>query len=333
MSRLPEGLIAMALLLAANAAAAEPARLRSATQLGLTNLPLMIMEHEKLVEKAARKEGLGDIEMVWGRLGAGEAMNDALLSDSIDFASGSVPTFLVIWDKTFGNYNVKGIGAFTAMPLFLLVRDPNILSIKDFTDKDRIALPGVQSSSHAVILEMEAERVWGPGNARRLDPLTVSRGHPDAVAAFLSGSPEITAHFSAPPFQNMELEHAGVHRILSSRDVYEGPGTIGMTMATSRFCDANPKSCVAFFEAQRAALDLIHTDKRKAAEIYLEVSKVHDTAENIEKLLQGPQSDYDIAPQGIMKVAAFMHRIGTIKHLPSSWQEMFFPAARTLPGS
>ena len=84
------------------------------------------------------------------------------------------PTFMVIWDKTFGNYKVKGIGAYTAMPLFLLVRDPKIQSIADFTEKDRIALPGVQSSSHAVILEMEAERVFGPGNARKLDPLTVS---------------------------------------------------------------------------------------------------------------------------------------------------------------
>ncbi|MBV9862605.1 MAG: ABC transporter substrate-binding protein [Alphaproteobacteria bacterium] len=324
-----------ALLLAALSAPAdaEPARLRAATQLGLTNLPMMVMEHEKFVEARARQHGLGDIEMVWGRLGAGEAMNDALLSGSIDFASGSVPTFLVIWDKTFGNYRVKGIGAFTAMPLLLLVRDPNILSIRDFTDKDRIALPGVQSSSHAVILEMEAERVFGPGNARKLDPLTVSRAHPDAVAAFLSGSPEITAHFSAPPFQNMELEHPGVHRILSSRDVYDGPGTIGMTLATSQFCDANPQSCLAFFEAQKDALDLIHQDRRKAAEIYIEVSKVHETVGNIEKLLQGPPSDYDIAPHGIVQVAAFMHRIGTIKHLPATWQELFFAFAQSMPGS
>jgi len=312
---------------------AEPSRMRVATQLGLTNLPMMIMEDEKLVEKRAKEAGLGDVEMVWSRVGAGEAMTDALLSGAIDFGSASVPTFLVIWDKTFGNYKVKGIGAYTAMPLFLLVRDPKIQSIADFTEKDRIALPGVQSSSHAVILEMEAERVFGPGNARKLDPLTVSRSHPDATAAFLSGAPEITAHFSAPPFQNMELEREGVRRILSSRDVYGGPGTIGLTLATSRFCDPNPKSCGAFFEAQKDALAVIHNDKHKAAEIYLKISKVRDTLENIEKLLQVPDTDYDITPRGIMKVAAFMHRIGTIKHLPSSWQETFFPYAQDLAGN
>jgi NitT/TauT family transport system substrate-binding protein len=311
---------------------AEPSRLRAATQLGLTNLPMMVMEHEKFVEKRAKADGLGDVEMVWTRVGAGEAMTDALLSGAIEFASGSVPTFMVIWDKTLGNYKVKGIGAFTAMPLYLLVRDPKIKSIADLTDKDRIALPGVQSSTHAIILEMEAERLFGPGNARKFDALTVSRSHTDALAAFLSGAPEITAHFSAPPFQNIELEHAGVHRILSSRDVYGGPGTIGMTLATSRFCDPNPKSCLAFFEAQKDALDLIHKDKRKAAEIYLEISKVKDSVENIEKLLQVPDTDYDITPRGMMKVAGFMNRIGTIKHMPASWQEMFFPFAQNLSG-
>jgi NitT/TauT family transport system substrate-binding protein len=324
-------LVAM-LLLTAGPGLAEPARLRVATQLALTNLPMMIMEHEKLVEKRAKEDGLGDVEMVWSRVGSGEAMTDALLSGAIDFASGSVPTFLVVWDKTLGNYNVKGIGAYTAMPLYLLVRNPKIQSIADLTEKDRIALPGVQSSTHSIILQMEAERVFGPGNARKLDALTVSRSHPDAVAAFLSGAPDITAHFSAPPFQNIELEREGVHRILSSRDVYGGPGTIGLTLATSRFCDPNPKSCGAFFKAQKDALDIIHHDKRKAAEIYLEISKVRDTVENIEKLLQGPDTDYDITPRGIMKVAAFMHRIGTIKHLPGSWQEVFFPYAKGLPG-
>jgi NitT/TauT family transport system substrate-binding protein len=292
----------------------------------------MVMEHERLVEKHARAAGLGDVEVTWARLGAGEAFNDALLSGTIDFATVSVPTFLVSWDKTLGNYNIKGLGAFNALPLYLLVRDPAIGSIKDFSDKDRIALPGVQSSSHAIILEMEAERVWGQGHARRLDGLTVSRSHPDAVAAFLGGS-EITAHFSAPPFQQRELETPGVHRILSSRDVYGGPGTIGLVTATGRFCDANPKSCAVFLAALEDAVQLVNTDKRRAAEIYLAVSRVKDTVERVQALLEAPDSEFDVTPRGIMKVALFMHRIGTLKHRPAGWQELFFPGVHHRPGS
>ena len=107
-----------------------------------------------------------------------------------------------------------------------------------------------------------------------------------------------------------------------------GRGRSGKTLATSRFCDPNPKSCGAFFEAQKDALAVIHNDKHKAAEIYLKISKVRDTLENLEKLLQVPDTDYDITPRGIMKVAAFMHRIGTIKHLPSSWREHSSPTRK-----
>lgn len=319
-------------LLAAGTAAAEPARLRSATQLGLTNLPPMVMEHERLVEQHARAMGLGEIEMTWARIGSGEALNDALLSGSIDLATVSVPSFLISWDKTLGNLNVKSLGAFNALPLYLLVRNPKIQSIKDFTDTDRIALPGVQSSSHSIILEMEAERVWGPGQARRLDRLTVSRSHPDAVVAFLAGS-EITAHFSAPPFQQRELETPGVHKILSSRDVYGGPGTIGLVTATSRFCNANPKSCAAFLAALDDAVALINTDKRRAAEIYLEISQVKDTRERVQALLEAPDAAFDVTPRGVMKVAEFMHRIGTLKHQPARWQDLFFPGVHDRPGS
>jgi hypothetical protein len=28
-----------------------------------------------------------------------------------------------------------------------------------------------------------------------------------------------------------------------------------------------------------------------------------------------------------------MHRVGRIKHQPSSWKELFFPEAQNLPGS
>ena len=34
-----------------------------------------------------------------------------------------------------------------------------------------------------------------------------------------------------------------------------------------------------------------------------------------------------------MKYADFMHRVGTIKKQPESWQELFFPEIHDRPGS
>ena len=50
---------------------------------------------------------------------------------------------LLIWDRTKGNMNVKAISAINSMPLYLTTRNPAIKSLKDFTAKDKIALPAV----------------------------------------------------------------------------------------------------------------------------------------------------------------------------------------------
>ena len=46
-------------------------------------------------------------------------------------------------------------------------------TIKDFTEKDKIALPAVKVSVQAVTLQMAAEKAFGEGQQDKLDALTV----------------------------------------------------------------------------------------------------------------------------------------------------------------
>src|SRR3954466_7337917 len=140
-------------------------------------------------------------------------MNEAILSGTLDFASGGVGPLLTIWGKTRGNLAVKGVAAINAMPLYLTTINPDVKSIKDFTDKDRIALPAVKVSIQAVTLQMAAEKAFGAGHPTQLDPLTVSMSHPDPAAAMLSGRSEFTAHLTSPPFQFQQLQDKRVHRV------------------------------------------------------------------------------------------------------------------------
>src|SRR5690606_22724381 len=125
----------------------------------------------------------------------GASMNDALLSGNLDFASGGVGPLLIIWDRTRGNLDVKGVAAINAMPLYLNTRNPKVKSIEDFTDQDKIAMPAAKVSIQARTLQMAAAKIWGIENYDRLDRLTVSMKHPDGVAAMLSGG-SITAHLT-----------------------------------------------------------------------------------------------------------------------------------------
>ncbi|MGE5105502.1 MAG: ABC transporter substrate-binding protein [Betaproteobacteria bacterium] len=314
------------------AAYAEMSEIHVSRQYGISYLPLMVMEDQKLIEKHAKAAGV-DVKVDWSKFASGAVMNDALLSGNLQFASGGVAPFTTLWAKTRGNLEVKAVGAINSMPLYLVTNNPNVKTIKDFTDKDRIALPAVKVSIQAVTLQMAAEKAFGPGQEHKLDHLTVSMSHPDGETALLSGKSEVTAHLSSPPFQYQELEHKGMHRVLNSYDVLGGPATFNVIWTTTKFHDENPKLYAAFVAALDDAIAQINADKRKAAETYLRVSKDKDSVDDILKMLNDPEIKFTTTPNNTMKYVDFMHKVGSIKVKPASWKEMYFDNAQKLPGS
>jgi NitT/TauT family transport system substrate-binding protein len=318
-------------LAAAVPARAEMSEINVAQQYGISYLPLMLMEEQKLIEKYAKVSGV-DVKVGWAKFAGGSVMNDALLSGSLQFASGGVAPFVTLWSRTRGNLDVKAVAAINSMPIYLNSRNPSVKTIKDFSDKDRIALPAVKVSIQAVTLQMAAEKAFGDGQANKLDSLTVTMSHPDAQAALLSGQSEVTAHFSSPPFQYQQLERPGIHTVLNSYDVLGGPATFNVVWTTSKFRNDNPRIYDAFVKALDEATAQINRDKRAAAEAYLRISKDKDSADNIFKMLNDPNVVYTTTPQNVMKYVDFMQKIGAIKVKPETWKDLFFPNVYALSG-
>lgn len=315
-------------------AVAEMQEIHAAKQYGISYLALMVMEDHKLFEKHAKAAGLGDVKIDWATYSGGSVMNDALLSGNLQFASGGVGPFATLWAKTHGNIDVKGVCAMNAMPLYLNTRDPNVKTIKDFTDQDKIALPAVKVSIQAVTLQMAAAKAFGDDNAFKLDKLTVSMSHPQGMISMLTGKSEITAHLTSPPFQYQELKDKNIHRVFSSYDILGGPATFNVITTTTKFHDENPKTYKAFFEAFKEATDWINSHKRDAAELYLKMSKdKRASVDSILEILNDPDVSYTITPHSIMKYVDFMHKVGSIKVVPASWKDMFFETAQNLQGS
>ena len=314
-------------------AAAEVSELNLAREYGISYLPLMIMEDQKLIEKAAAAAGVPNLKVTWAQFAGGNVMNDALLSDSLDFAAGGVGPFVTLWAKTRGNYNVKAAAALNSMPLYLNSNNPKVKTIKDFTDNDKIALPAVKVSIQAVTLQMAAEQAFGPGQQNKLDHLTVSMSHPDAQIALMSGSSEITGHFTSPPFQFNELKKPGIHRVLNSYDVLGGPATFNVVWTSTKFHDNNPKVYAAFVKALDEAEAMVNNDHRAAAETYLRMTKDKSSVDDIVKMLEDPTVKFTTTPNNMMKYVDFMYKVGSIKAKPASWKEMFFPNIQSLPGS
>ena len=311
---------------------AEMSEINVAQQYGIGYLPLMVMEEQKLIEKYAKAAGL-DVKVNWAKFAGGNVMNDALISGSLQFASGGVGPLITIWARTKGNLDVKAVATLDSMPLYLNTRNPNVKTIKDFTGKDRIALPAVKVSVQAITLQMAAEKAFGEGQQGKLDPLTVTMSHPDGQTALLSGQSEITAQFSAPPFQYQQLKKAGIHTVLNSNDVLGGPATFNLVWTTAKFRNENPKLYDAFVKALDDAMGQINKDKKAAAEAYLRISKDKDTVADILAMLNDPQIVFTTVPLNVMAYANFMAKTGMIKVKPESWKEMFFPNIHGAAGS
>jgi NitT/TauT family transport system substrate-binding protein len=328
-------LLAAALVagMTATGAHAEVGEVRIAEQFGIAYLPLMMMREKGLVEKHAKKAGLGDIKVTWARFGGGAPMNDALLSGNLDFATGGVGPLLTIWSKTKGGLDVRGVATLCRMPLYLTTTNPGVKSIKDFTDKDRIALPSVKVSLQARTLQMAAEQAFGPGKHEVLDRLTVSMKHPDGTAAMLSGGSEITAHFSGPPFQQQQLRDPRIRKILSSFDVLGGPTTFVSLWARTSFREKNPRTYKAFVDAMREAMAMINADKKAASAVFIRQTKSKLDPAFVEKIVMDPENVFTTTPRNTIKYAVFMHKVGAIEHLPASWKDYYFPEIHDEPGS
>jgi NitT/TauT family transport system substrate-binding protein len=301
---------------------------------GVLYLPLMVMESEKLLEKQAKAAGLGEVKATYLVLDGGNVINDAMLSGALDIASIGVAGFLTLWAKAKDNpaLEIRGLSGMSSSSLYLMTRNPNVKTLKDFTDKDRIAVPGIKTSLPAVILHMAVAQELGDANYAKLDPITVGLPHPEALTVLLSGKGEINSHMASPPFSYIEDATPGLHRVFNSVDVL-GNITLDMTYTSRKFYEANPKLCAAFIAAMNEANALIARDRKKAAEIYLAVSKQKSSADEIVKILDDPNSKFSTIPDGTLKYAEFMFRVGTIKAKPASWKDLFFPPIHGVAGS
>jgi NitT/TauT family transport system substrate-binding protein len=303
-----------------------------AQQFGIGYLILDVVRDQQLIEKHSKQEGL-DIKVDWNSISGATAMNEALLAGALDVVSAGVPPMLTVWDRTKGRQNVKAIASLGSMPNYLLSNNPDVKTLKDFTDKDRIAVPAAGVGFQSRTLQLETAKQFGDKEFKKFDNISVSIPHPDATSALLAGGSEISAHFSSPPFQYQALENPKVHKVLSSYDILGGPATFNVLYTTQKFHDENPKTYKAFYDALAEAAQIIKADKVAAAKTYIRVEKSTLSEAFVEKIVQDPEIDFTVVPQRTFIYAEKLHELGVLKNKADSWKDYFFEEAHGDAGS
>jgi NitT/TauT family transport system substrate-binding protein len=157
-------------------------------------------------------------------------------------------------------------------------------------------------------------------------------GHPDAMQSMLTGQ-TVNSHFAVAPFNYYELKNPTIHIVLKSYDT-DGKHTNGIQVTTKTFHDANPKTCMAVRASHEEANAFIKREPKAAAEIYLKLTNdKKNSADDLVAMITDPDIDYTTAPANLMKHVEFMHKVGRMKHMPASWQDLFFADAHDLKGS
>jgi NitT/TauT family transport system substrate-binding protein len=314
-------LLALGAGLAAGAQAQETKQLRIVKQPGLGYLQLIVMRELKLLDKR-----LPGVDIEWRQLTSGPVIRDAMVAGQMDIGSGGVGPFIQAVDK---GLDWKTLGALNEMPLYLNCARDDIKSLKDLKPTDRIAMPAPGSMQH-VVLQMEAERELG--DARKLNQQIVAMSHPDGTAALLSRR-EITCHLSSPPFQYEQLRDKAIHKVFDSYRTAGGPHTFNLVWASDKWVKANPKLTQAFVEALREATDFINARPAEAARLYATSEKSKSGPDEILSIMKQDGIKYTLTPAGLLKFAAFMHKIGMVKTIPASWKDYAFEHLHPLPGS
>jgi NitT/TauT family transport system substrate-binding protein len=262
-------------------------------------------------------------------LGSPAVLNEQLLSGNIELASAGPSPFVLLWDKTRGKARL--VSALGNQPILLNTNKPAIKTLRDFTDQDRIAVPGLKTSQHAILLGLAAEKLFGKFD--HFDPLQVSLAHPDAMAALLSRKLEVTAHFATIPFQDQELERPGIHTVVSSFDITEGPSLTTAVWALDGFRTDNPRVYRAVLEAINEATAFINANRAEAGRIFIKVDNSNLTPAFVDKILANPNVAFSTVPVKLGLFVDYMRRTGLIKSPAASWQDLVFPELAAAAGS
>jgi NitT/TauT family transport system substrate-binding protein len=315
--------LGLALGLAALALPASAAPLKMGIGFGIGFLPTFILEQQKLIEKHAKAAGL-DVEPTYQRFSGSGAMQDAILSGSVDLGVYGVPALLIAWDKAKGTNNqIFGICGVNSSPLVLVTNKPDAKSLKDIGPSDKISMPAIVSPQ-MYVLQILSEKTFGEGQKDKLKTQVVSLPHPESIGAILSGISEVKAYFSTPPFTQIALDSGKVHKLASSEDAFGGRSSFLVLGGTKRWIDANPKLIPILIAALDEAAEFIRKDPKGAAEIYLKVepSKMLDQPK-VEAMLKSMPDDFGTEVHAVKAYADFMGRTGGLKNVPASWSDIF----------
>lgn len=277
------------------AATSKGVKLRIAEQFGIAYAPVTVMRITGMVEEA-----LPGYRIEWVQLGNAAAIREAMVANRLDIGFMGIPPFLIGEDRGMEWEIFTGLAV---TPLGLVTTNSRIISLADFGERDRIALPQPGSIQH-ILLAMALQREFG--DATRFDDMLVSMAHPDAMNALSAGA-EIDAHFTSPPYLYREMEFPEARLLLSGEEAFGGEFSFIVGVATDRVLHEQPEAIEAFRGTLEGAIPMLLEDGGVQEELaaFYELSP-----QELREMIDAPGNRYTTAVLGVERFREFMEAAG-----------------------
>lgn len=312
-------------------ALAEQDRVTLAIQYGYAYLPVTVADKLGLFRQQAQAHGQPQASFEIKRISGAPAINDALISGNVDIGGYGLSGTLIAWEKTRRSLDVRALCALVAGDNALFVNDPAIKSLADFKADDKIAVSS-PSGQQALLLQMAAQRQFGPDQIHKLDHLMVSLPHPDAMSSLLNKA-GIKGYIGPNPYSYQLAQDPRVSKLFDFSSELDKRMTSGVLTSTGRFVKNNPQLSAAVVAAINEANAYIRKEPRKAAELFLASEPSSLSLDQVEDMLRQVSGEWSVQPSGVMALAKFMVRSGALKKAPDNWQSIFFAPVADGEGS
>lgn len=284
-----------------------PSEITIAYQAGLSYSNLIVMRDRRLLETR-----YPTTKIDWLILSSTAAVRDGFIANQIQIGAGSIPPFLTGWDRGVG---WKVLASLNQMSVWLVAKDKNLRTLKDFNPDIRVGMPSLDSVQSLTLRKAAGDQL---GNPHALDTNIVSIDHPTGMQALSVG--QLAAHLSAPPFQYQEVA-AGGHVILKSFDVF-GPHTFNSVYVNEKFANEHPQFTKAFYDDLLRATQYIKQHPREASQILSKDTQGKVSARDFQGWIERKDVIFSTTPHGFLAMASFMKSIGGRTKIPSSMRDI-----------
>lgn len=294
-----------------------PDKITIAYQPGINYANLLILKQQQTLEKKFTKT-----KFEWKELTNGAAIRDGIIANQLQVGAGGVGPFLVGWDKGVG---WKILASLNYSEFWLVTKNPNIKSLKDFKPGMKIGLPS-PDSLQAIVLRRAAQKELG--NSTALEQNIQSISHPLGLQSLLNG--QIDAHLTTPPFQFQEVEQGG-KVILKSSDIF-GKISAASIFMTEKFYNQYPEFGKTLYAAVTETTKLLNDKTEEAAKILSQIDGGKVSPEQYKKWLTNEAVEYGLEPKAFLKYGEFMHQTGMLDKQPKSIDELILPTLQGTKG-